>query len=212
MLYRYFNCPTTCASCGIRPKSGTQFTRHSPNATLVNELLHKGCGIDSMNDDACICFGCYKCHLAIIKSFEEESSSSDIHLRDLIEIWEHKISDKTADNLTRAVLHAVLYVAHELTNQRAVLLPHVSKIFLQAYGQIKTHCQDHEDILEGAEGTVTFSSKWLLRQLVGYLHTHGLQMCTQEIWNYTFQKEGRSIDQLVMGLCISRNIILLWFL
>ena len=66
---------------------------------------------------------------------------------------------------------------------------------------IKTHCQDHEDILEGAEGTVTFSSKWLLRQLVGYLHTHMDYKCVhKKFGTILFKKKGDLLISLSWAL------------
>jgi len=49
-----------------------------------------------------------------------------------MEIWIAKGSDKDSDALTRAVLKAVLFVAEQLLQQKAVLLPWASQIFLQA--------------------------------------------------------------------------------
>ena len=52
----------------------------------------------------------------------------------LTEIWRAKASDKDRDRLTVAVLKAALFVAEQLLQQKAVLLPQASQVFFQAYG------------------------------------------------------------------------------
>ena len=37
-LYKQFNSPQPCASCGLRPKTGTRFTRHSSDAITVTQV------------------------------------------------------------------------------------------------------------------------------------------------------------------------------
>ena len=49
-------------------------------------------------------------------------------------IWIVKCNDKNTDALTRAVLKVVLFVAEQLLQQKAVLLPKACKVFLQAFG------------------------------------------------------------------------------
>lgn len=75
--------------------------------------------------------------------------------------FETTISDSSTDRLIKAVLHSVLYVAHELENERAVLLPDVSKIFGTQYMAAGSNPVNERTILESSEGTV----KWLMRQL-----------------------------------------------
>ena len=70
--------------------------------------------------------------VVLVYSYEDQSMSSDMHLNNLIDIWECKILDSDTDKLTRTVLHIAIYVARELLNQQALLLPHVSRIFLHA--------------------------------------------------------------------------------
>ena len=48
-------------------------------------------------------------------------------------MWTVKHRD-TTDTLTKSVLRAVLLVANHLLQQKAVLLPHISQVFLEAYG------------------------------------------------------------------------------
>lgn len=68
------------------------------------------------------------------------------------------------------------YVANEFENQRAVLLPHVSKIFLRAYHEL-TDCEGQEQLLEG---TVKFTSRWLLKQQTVHLHSHMNSRCVHK--------------------------------
>ena len=76
------------------------------------------------------------------------------------------LSDETTDKVSKTILHTVLYVANELLNQRAMLLPHVSQVFLKEYFQSVP--EDTDYTLEEPECTIKFSSKWLLKKL---LHT-----------------------------------------
>ena len=41
---------------------------------------------DMISDEDYICTNCYKSHLALVRSYEETSSCSDIHLNDVIAI------------------------------------------------------------------------------------------------------------------------------
>ena len=182
-LYNRFNTPLPCASCGVQPKVGTCFTRHSPNASLVNEMLCQCSEFEPedtsiLRDKDYVCTSCYKNHLALVKSHKEQGKSSDMELNDLIAIWEYKMCDSDTDKLTRTVLYTALYVARELLNQRALLLPHVSRIFLSTYGHSTP--ESDEQILEGREGTIKFSSCWLLKQLIMHLCTHMEYRCVHK--------------------------------
>ena len=116
---------------------------------VINQLLNG----DSIYD--CICLACYKAQLALVKSHEQANE-----LYHKISIWETIISDSCTDTLTKAILRSVLYVAHELENERAVLHPEVSKIFLNHYLAADNDSSEHTTI-ESSEGTGTimFSSK-----------------------------------------------------
>lgn len=46
-VYRAFNSPTTCACCGIQPKSGKSFHRHCPDVDYVNSVL---CGEERITE------------------------------------------------------------------------------------------------------------------------------------------------------------------
>ena len=105
----------------------------------------------------------------MVKSHEQANQ-----LHDKTSIWETIISDSSTDTLTKGILHSVLYVAHELENERAVILPDVSKIFLTQY------LVNEHTTLESSEGTVNFSSKWLIRQLAAHLYPHIASKCVHK--------------------------------
>lgn len=87
---------------------------------------------------------------------ENEASTTDEKHKEHIAFWEYRISDKDTDQLTAAVLRAVLSTASELLNNWAVLLPHVASVFLEAY---KSNVTSQDPIcLKVGKGTIDFSS------------------------------------------------------
>ena len=105
-LYRQLVGARPCASCNIKPPKGTHFTRYSPNSDLINSILGVAefDGTEPLASTDYICNTCYKLHVAILKSHENENE-----LADLIQIWEITLSNETSE-LTAAVLHSVLFV------------------------------------------------------------------------------------------------------
>lgn len=97
----------------------------------------------------------------------------------MVTIWESELVNDSTDKLTKAILHSVLYVALELEHQRAVLLPWVCREFLCHYlgtsSEVDSESQEH--VLESSEGTVKFSSRWVLKQLAVHLHSHMSSKC-----------------------------------
>ncbi len=98
-------------------------------------------------------------------------------LRDSTEIWEYKLSQGDTDRLTKAVLQAVLFVANELACQRAVLLPVISQVFLDAYEPTQPDESSDQVYLDVGKGTIKYSSQWLLNQLIVYLQLHMSYKC-----------------------------------
>ena len=134
-LYQLFHPSTICHSCGATPKAGTSFCRHSYDALTVSQHLSDTTGCDvSIHPDDYLCYNCYKLHTSILKSLESQLQEPDYMLCSLTEIWRAKASDKDTDRLTVAVVKAALFVAEQLLQQKAVLLPQASQVFLQAYG------------------------------------------------------------------------------
>ena len=87
-------------------------------------------------------------------------------LKDHIAIWEYKFSTKDTDKLTMAILQSVLFVASEILHNRAVLLPHVASVFLEAYGCTSAIISQQPVRLEVGKGSIDFSTRWLLNQLI----------------------------------------------
>ena len=69
---------------------------------------------------------------------EGQSNTPDNMLKELISIWEGKISDENTDQLTTLILQVVLFVVTELLHNRGVLRPHVSLMFIEAYKSYST--------------------------------------------------------------------------
>ena len=82
------------------------------------------------------------------------------------------------------------YVALEFLNQRAVLLPHVSRVFLCTYGH--SGLDNDEQILEGREGTIKFSSRWLL-QLIMHLCKHMEHKCVYKRFGTVLYRKGGDV-------------------
>ena len=68
--------------------------------------------------------------------------------------------------LTRAVLASVVFAAKLLQQDRALLLSQAVSVFLNNYPPAK----DNEDLyLELRDGTIKFSARWLMNQLIIHL-------------------------------------------
>ena len=67
------------------------------------------------------------------------------------------------------MLIAVLHVAMELLQERALLLSHACVVFLSKYGGVSNPSQLY---LEVGDSEVQFSFRWLLHQLIVYLHSY----------------------------------------
>ena len=122
-----------------------------------------------------ICSACYRAQLAMVKSTEKNvsRSSSDSQLTSLIEHWKVTIASEVTDTVTKATLHAVVHVANEITHERAVLLSRVSQVFLTSYTEDGDSETDRNVlVLEVGEGTVKYTTRWLLNQLILHLQPH----------------------------------------
>lgn len=95
-----------------------------------------------------ICYRCYTAHVNIMKNL----TSSDEALKNDIQTWTVIYKDTTTDRLTQAILKAVLVVSDHLLQQMAVLLPQISKVFLEAYGGPRSGAADLN--LEVGDSTV----------------------------------------------------------
>ena len=92
----------------------------------TNSVLY---GEERITESDVICLSCYKCHLEICKASSDPENGSKDELQNFIAIWEYKYSDPSTDKLTKCILHVVLYLAKELFENRAALLPTLSRCF-----------------------------------------------------------------------------------
>ena len=187
-LYRQFKDPQLCAGCGVKPKSGTYFIRHSPDASTVTHVLSKNStfgGVILPTDY--LCATCYKVHQAVLHSLESESNTPDNVFCDSIEIWQYMHAQEDTNKLTKTVLQAVLYVAKELACQRAVLLPVVSQVFLDAYELTQPVESSDQLYLDVGEGTIKYSSQWLL---IVHLQQHMSYRCIHKRFGTVLFRTG----------------------
>ena len=114
------------------------------------------------------------------------------------------------NKLTKAILLAVIFVAQHLLEHKAVLLPWVCQKFLQAYEISYTgNINQVNLILEMGESSVMFSSRWPLKQLIGYLNPYMLCKCIHMKYGTILYRKG--IDTLVslswaLGACSSTHL------
>ena len=88
---RQVHAPALCADCGSKPKYGTTFSRHSPNATLITVHLKESTGFEGeIKDDDYICMPCYKSHLFILQE-NTSSSISRAALEHDINTWKQQL-------------------------------------------------------------------------------------------------------------------------
>ena len=72
-------------------------------------------------------------HLVILQHIEKPTDAPQVLLELNISLWEMKLDDETIDELTRAVLVTVIFVAKKLHKDMALLLPHAVTVFLENY-------------------------------------------------------------------------------
>ena len=75
------------------------------------------------------------------------------------------------------MLIAVLHVAMELLQERALLLSHACVVFLSKYGGVSSPSQVY---LEVGDSEVQLSFRWLFHQLIMYLHRYMKYKCIQK--------------------------------
>ena len=140
-----------------------------------------------------MCFSCYKLHCSILKSLNSSTDyeGSDSGLQQNIKTWKNTVD--STDLLTSAVLSAVLFVAENLIQQKAVLLPWACQIFLQAYSDDQIGSTPTELTLEVGESCVRFTSQWLLNQLILHLNQYKLYKCMHKKFGTILYRRGGDI-------------------
>ena len=195
----------TCASCGANPESGTNFCRHNPDVMKVSEHLSNTTGQNvEIKPSNYICFTCYRTHCSIIESLTTPHGSNAA-LQQSIEEWVSKYNDNTTDQLTKAILEVVIYVAHKLLMEKAVLLPWACWVFLQAYDtEFSGRIKSAQVTVDTGDSCLLFSSKWLLNQLITHLNTYMLYKCVHMKFGTILYRRG--VDLLVsLSWALSAN-------
>ena len=102
----------------------------------------------------------------------------------------------TTDTLTKAILQTVIYVANHLLQEQAILLPWACKVFLQSYKPENATTLTSEKVtVQTRDSMVTFSGRWLLHQLIGYLDSYMLCKCVHMKFGTILYRRG--VDVLV---------------
>ena len=103
--------------------------------------------------------------------------------------WEQELSLPSTTQLTQAKLTAVRYVANAIMSQHALLLPQVSKVFLKAY-QPTTGVESNDINIDTGDGTIRFTSNWLLNQLVLYFCINMSYKCIHKKFGTILYRKG----------------------
>ena len=77
----------TCASCNAKPKKGTVFTHHSPDAAIVSCYLEYEVNTDNVL--------CYKSQLTLLSQLEHAPEHNNECLMEDIRMWEFIKQDTT---------------------------------------------------------------------------------------------------------------------
>ena len=108
-----------------------------------------------------------------------------------INTWKHQLPN-CEDTPTIALLTSVVHVATELLQDRALLLPQVCDVFLSKYGTVRNPSQLY---LEVGDSEVQFSSRWLLHQLIVYLHSYMRYKCIHKKFGIVLYRNGGDLLQ-----------------
>ncbi len=103
--------------------------------TVVCTYIHEMMGYNQKIDY--ICTNCYKIHATILNIVEPHDMRqvAKKSLKHIIESMSLRLNqDNGEDHLTSCITQIILYVAQSLEQDCALLLPEVSKIFLNMYG------------------------------------------------------------------------------
>ena len=198
-VYRHFNPTHTCTTCGATPKPGQKFHRRSPDPVINSKYIKDTIETDIyISADDCICTSCYNAHCSIVKSIKHELNGSDEMLTKSIEEWKAAHQAHNTDHLTKAILSSVIFVAKHLLAQKALLLPWVCQVFLNAYTGDMNSAQVS---LEVGDSTVQFSSRWLLHQLITFLDVYMMHKCIHmKFGTVLFRKGGDILTALSWAL------------
>ena len=197
--YRQVHSQSTCAGCGAKPKFRQHaYTRHSPDAIAISQYLNERTGFDSnFTVIDTFCKSCYDMNLVILRHIEKQSNVPHLQLQSEMNMWDRKIKDETVNELTRAVMTTVLFVAGSFQQgRRALLLPQC--VVLGSYPPAK----DNNDLyLELGDGIIKFSSRWLLHQLITYIQPYMNYKCvTNKIGTLLYARDSDLLKCLSLAL------------
>ena len=204
MAYKEFSVltPSPCAACNAVPKRDILYNRHCPNPTVINEHMNSTFGTSiSLNKSDNICYSCYKLHNSILKYMERNEHSHDSALSHIIDNLDNKLSACTSeDKVTKAVAYTARFVAGSLLQNKALLLPSVSRLFIEQY--YGADCTDvHSIRIEVGDGFVMYSSRWLLHQLIAELSFHLKYKCVHQRFGIIlYRHEGNLLTSLSWAL------------
>ena len=191
-LYRQLHPPIKCASCQAQAKVGSTFRHYSPDSVTISKYLSdSGTMYSEVQPDDLICLTCYKMHLAILSSFETQHLPVNECLLSDIELWQQTQND-TSSILTKSILEAVITVAKELYQDKAILLTSACAVFLEAYtGERYTESISSLEVyIETGDSTIHFTSRWLLHQLIIHLKNYMDFRCIHKKFGTILYKHG----------------------
>ena len=127
-------------------------------------------------------------HLAILSSFETQHLPVNECLLSDIELWQND----TSSILTKSILEAVITVAKELYQDKAILLTSACAVFLEAYtGERYTESISSLEVyIETGDSTIHFTSRWLLHQLIIHLKNYMDFRCIHKKFGTILYKHG----------------------
>ena len=176
LLYQKVHSHEPCAGCGSKPKARqSAYYRHSPDATTVCKILNANTEFSVyINQEDTLCRSCYDLHLVILKNLEKEQQTSEQSLQSCITLWSMTLEDESTSVVNQAVLKTVIHIAKLLQQDKAILLPQAATLFRMKYpvGE-ENSCLN----LDVGDGTITFTNKWLLNQLILHLEPHMSYRC-----------------------------------
>ena len=184
-----------CAGCDAKPKSSQGgYTRHSPDALSVTNYLNEHTEFEvTITPTDVLCKSCYDMHLVIIKNMESLDNIPD--LSSDMSLWSMIVCEEHTTELTRAVLNTVIHVAKMLQQERALLLPQVVNVFTQNYSS-----SDNTN-LELDNGTIKFSARWLMSQLITYLQPYMEYKCVvKRLGTVLYPRNGNLVKTLSLAL------------
>ena len=170
LLYRKVHMHGVCAGCGSKPRARqSAYYRHSPDAATVCQYLNANTEFSvCITQDNTVCRSCYDLHLAILQNVEREQTPQQ-NLQSDIMLWSMTLENDSISEVTQAVLATVIYIAKLLQQDRAILLPQAATVFHMNYpGGEENGCL-HLDV---SDGTIMFTGKWLLNQLIIHLQPY----------------------------------------